>query len=216
MAARPGTRRPRERAGGSRGPSAAGPCCSAGAKPRAGPGPRAASGRPPGRAARRGVRDLAHAQRLDDLGHLLALPEQHVGLAELGDDLLCPETLARHAPLPCRTWSEPNLGLDRSGGGGPPPGRPFGRGTGRRRRRHAAADDRTLQSATGRCRRAGPGRPAAPSLVRAPCCGTLSPPGAGQRMRLPVPAGRSSGQVDAAPPDVTIFGRASDGRPARC
>src|SRR5918997_7038625 len=87
------------------------------ASDRSGPAPRAGCGRPRGRAARRAA-DLAHAERLDHLGHLLALPEQHVGLAVLGDDLLRPETLARHALLPRRTWSEPNPGLDRFGGGG--------------------------------------------------------------------------------------------------
>ena len=34
------------------------------------------------------VAHLADADRLDGLGHLLALAEQYLGLAQLGDDLL--------------------------------------------------------------------------------------------------------------------------------
>jgi hypothetical protein len=46
-------------------------------------------------------------ERLDDFRDLLPLPEQRVGLAQLGDGLLGPETLARHGSL------SPSPDLDR-------------------------------------------------------------------------------------------------------
>ncbi len=60
----------------------------------------------------RGVGDIGDAEDLDDLGDLLALPRQHVGQAELPDDLFRLNALLRHALPPSGNESVATLCLD--------------------------------------------------------------------------------------------------------
>ena len=63
-----------------------------------------------------GVGDVADAQDLDDLRELLTLAEQHVGVAELPDDLFWLEPLLAQALPPPEKGSAATLPLDQSPG----------------------------------------------------------------------------------------------------